>query len=156
MKRSASLFACALLLAILAAGVYMTRQRTTPAKPSEGSEVQGAFEWFGTLGYPDVRDRKFVKVTTSYSMSINGKDTDNSNDTYGFVLSEDSDKIIIFTPSLATVTFQKEPPDTGLGEKVKWETADLPAFASQSFQQQVGKRGRGFANDETRMGASFQ
>lgn len=94
--------------------------------PSSSEERERAFTWFGTLGFPDVKGRSFVRVATGRWRQHEGDPPENSYVT-GFLLEDKGDTFVVFTPALETLTLRKTPDRTPAPERVGYEVRDLAA-----------------------------
>ncbi|HVC92304.1 MAG TPA: hypothetical protein VND64_01375 [Pirellulales bacterium] len=87
-------------------------------------EEQTAFDWFTTLGFPDVKRAKFVHVATG-RLSQHGDDEPENHYLDGFLLEDRDDCFTVFTLSLTEDVFQKTRDHAPAHERVTYEVQDL-------------------------------
>ena len=120
LKKAGSWRWIAVVIACLGGGWALLRIVPTPA--------QKAFAWFGRLGFPDVKGRKYVKVATG-AWSQSGNQRPEISYTEGFLLSESNGTFTVFLNDLSVKTFQKTPRDTLAYKAVGFEILDLKSNA---------------------------
>jgi hypothetical protein len=128
------LLATLLLLSLLAALVSL--QQIDPGATqatSSPEERREAFRWFGTLGFPDVKDCPLVRVATGRWHRY-GDDPPENTFVEGFLLAEHGDTFSVFTLALDTLTLQKTPDDTAAHERVGYEVLNLAEEAAASLR----------------------
>jgi hypothetical protein len=113
------------LLGLLVASLASCRG---PA-PSSREERERTFTWFGTLGFPDVKGRSFVRVATGRWWQPDDGPLQNSYLT-GFLLEDRGETFVVFTPALETLTLRKTPDKAPAHERVGYEVRDLAADAA--------------------------
>jgi hypothetical protein len=96
---------------------------------SSADERNKAFNWFETLGFPDVKGRKFVRTATGRWYSSGG-DPPRNTFIRGFLLKEEGDEFTLVTLSLATETYRKTPAKTPAHKQVGYEAVDLATGAT--------------------------
>jgi hypothetical protein len=116
-----------------------------PAK-STGEERNKVFQWFNTLGFLDVKDRKFVRVATGH-WHQHGDDPPRNTYERGFLLKEKGDSFTVWTLSLTEETYEKTPVGTPGHEQVSYEGSELKTGAAAYL-----KAIRTPADDEERPG----
>jgi hypothetical protein len=99
-----------------------------PAPPPE-AERSEAFTWFGSLGFPDVKGRPFVRVATGRWYQA-GDDTPRNTYVRGFLVEENGDRFTVVTLSLTTETFQGTPAEEVSYKRVGYEASDLATGAA--------------------------
>lgn len=108
-------------------------QAVKPSGKSTAGERNKAFKWFNELGYPDVKDRKFVDVATGHWVTY-GNDPTNNTFARGFLLEQKGDTFKILTLSLDELTFKKTPAGTPVWKQVSYEASDLKEGAAAYFK----------------------
>jgi hypothetical protein len=88
------------------------------------TEVQGAYRWFDTLGYPDLTGRDYLRVATGWYSQIDNAAPTNTY-LYAFLLQDAGDQFTVLTTDLRTLTFVKTPFGTEEYQRVGYETLDL-------------------------------
>jgi hypothetical protein len=104
-----------------------------PAPKSAALERNKAFEWFNTLGFPDIKDRKFVRATTGV-LQGNGDGTSANFAIYGFLLSDMGDRFSVLTVDLDQKNLQKSKAETAADHRVGFEPADLKTYAGAELK----------------------
>lgn len=126
-------FGCFVLLSLAltsATGIALAAAKR-PAKPSS-EERSATFRWFPSLGYPDVKGRKFVCVSQNRPWhKANGP----SDKTYGFLIEDDGNRIRVITLDLSTQTFFRNPPGLIRPGSAAYEAVDLAVFAADCLKQ---------------------
>jgi len=98
-----------------------------------------AFNWFATLGYPDVAKLPFVDVATG-GWSQGAGEAPLAHHAHGFLLSQDGNHFSILTLDLETHKFTKTGPLTAAGQPVEkhkvvdYQPADLVEFATAALK----------------------
>ncbi|MDB5384705.1 MAG: hypothetical protein JWM11_351 [Planctomycetaceae bacterium] len=96
-------------------------------------ERSETFAWLSSLGYPDVKDAQFIRVTLG-----NGawQDDEPPGDTYGrgFLLSQAGETFTVLLLDLTTRTFTKSRPGAKERERVGFEEQSLSEFAAFHLQ----------------------
>ncbi len=102
-----------------------------PGQPATATidERQSAFAWFSTLGFPDVKDKKLVRVATGRWYQA-GDDPPRNTYLRGFLIDEHDDRFTVLTLSLSTETFQKTAADVVAHKRVSYEIIDLGTAAA--------------------------
>lgn len=97
------------------------------------AEAQDAFEWFDTLGYPDLAGRQYVRVATGYGQQT----VDGPKNLYmqAFLLEDKGEEFTVFTVDLFTRSFVKTPPGTEEHERVGYEVLDLPSEVTTYLEE---------------------
>jgi hypothetical protein len=122
-------------LAVLAACLAITE--ASLAKPPEpAAERVRLFQWFGTLGFPDVRQARFVRYPTSV-FEPEGEPIKVLT-AHGFKLGENKDAWTLLTFSLKQEHVQKRP-QTPAKRPADWacQEEDLAAFAKTTLTSQA-------------------
>lgn len=119
-------------LAVLAAmGLAISSNPAIAANPLTADELK-AFEWFGGLGFPDVKEAKYVRVLTG-RWSQSGDEPPQNSSIVAFLL-KGGDEFTVLTLSLETETFKKRPDDAPEHEQVAFELLDLKAEAADEIK----------------------
>src|SRR5438477_383858 len=116
MRKPSALSLFGFLFAVIALGIILlplvgprkltsapSGEERTEAAPSPEERME-AFKWFGALGFPDVKGRKFIRVATGRWFQAGGNPPRNTY-AHGFLLEEAGDTFKVVTLSLATETF---------------------------------------------------
>ncbi|MCI0459735.1 MAG: hypothetical protein L0Z62_22520 [Gemmataceae bacterium] len=127
------------LYAALTVAVALTAPR--PEQPGPGDkpyastaqERDKAFRWFSTLGFPDLKGRKLVRVATGQWSRVNDAPPRNSC-AHGFLLAEKGDTFTVFTLGLASRTFKKTPAGTPEHERVGFDEAARARLAADRLR----------------------
>ncbi len=106
-----------------------------PAKSAAAlaAERRQAFAWADTLGWPDVKQRKFVRVATGEP----GGDKVNPTISYdyGFLIEDREGSFKVFTVGwLRTREYERTPPRTPPHKRVDHEPADLDEYAGSALK----------------------
>ena len=134
------------LTAFLAAGLVAAMsigivQSTCAAAPDPLSpQARADFEWFSTLGFPDLKDCPYVRVATcwwGYSSSA----PPSQNVTYGFLLSTNASGFTVYDSYMREETFQLPNPATekptnqfGLSTRPEYEVVGLSNGVQELFE----------------------
>ena len=107
---------------------------STPANTYQGSspDAKALFTWLDTLGFPDVRGRAYVRVTTGWV-------TDSSGDerplhAAGFLVSDTDTAITILSTGLVTNEYRKDSAQTDERRRVQCQRVDLAAEMTAHLQ----------------------
>lgn len=118
------------LLGIALCFLCLTRADGSPVS----KEARECFEWFGTLGFPDVENAPWAEVWTgSYVGSVPPK----ARTLQGFITKSDGDKLTVLTEGLIPLSLSKSKPDTDALEGAVLAAA---ANASNEWFLQEDKR----------------
>jgi hypothetical protein len=105
------------------------------ARPATATaeEPAAVFAWFDTLGFPDVKDKPFVRVATGQQTQSGGGGPRN---TYvpGFLTEENADSFTYISLSLAPRTLRKTPAHAPEHESVGFEPVDLARYARSRLE----------------------
>ena len=98
---------------------------------AEGSpvskEARECFEWFQTLGYPDVENAPWAEVWTgSYAGSVPPK----ALTLHGFITKSDGEKFAVLTEELIPFSLSKTQPDTAAHQRVGYEKQPFHSYAA--------------------------
>jgi hypothetical protein len=122
-----------LLLAVLSCGGAPPGPGDAPPHRSSAEERVKAFTWFGTLGFPDVKGRKFVRAATGESVR-QGDEPPQNTYVLSFLLDNKKDSFVVFTPALSTLTLHKTKGKVAAHEWVGYEEHDLAAAAAAQLK----------------------
>jgi hypothetical protein len=86
------------------------------------------FNWFASLGYPDVKGRPLVHVAEG-GWDQDGDDPPRNSYLFGFLL-KGGETFTVLTLGLEARTFQKSPPGTAPHKRIGYEEVDLAKCAS--------------------------
>ena len=120
------------LLLLLTFGVALV---TLHADPPVGMTTD--FEWFGKLGFPEVKKLKFVRY--SYGWSSDGTGRREEMWSHGFLLEDRPEKLRVLTIELAPLEFPQGKRDADAN--YRYEPADLRAFAEAELRPVDPKAG---------------
>ena len=82
-------------------------------------EARQCFDWFSTLGYPDLKDARWAEISTGIIYGdINGTHTQT---TTGFVFSESPTDFQVMSLGLVEQTFTKSGPEVPAAQRVAFE-----------------------------------
>lgn len=110
-------FGLAALLAVLAPLPALAQD--APRKPPTEEEARALFEWFDGLGFPDVRGKPWVRVTTEY------EGDDRRHDSYGFLISEGKESFRVLHPIPVEIEYHRRGTKRFQPDRVSFERADL-------------------------------
>ncbi len=119
--------------AILVSGLIPANRSAGADQEKTSKERSAAFAWFSKLGFPDVKDARFVRVVTG-NWSQQNDDPPVNSYRHGFLLSQMGDTFTVLFPDLSTRRFTKSSPDTKEHKRVDFELKDLPEFATGYLQ----------------------
>ena len=130
-----------------ATSLVPTRSECAAEEPpgSSAAERTKAFEWFDTLGFPDVKGKPFVRVATGWWSQV-GDDPPVNHYRNGFLLKEDGEDFTVFLLDCETNHFTKTAPKMPDHQRVGFDVQDLAQFADTTIQS-LRKLG---ANEERR------
>jgi len=125
----------ALAVAAISGALFVAARQARAAEPGGSSAEQRlkAFQWFSTLGYPEVKGLKFVRVATGFWSQSGGNPPENQY-WNGFVLDEKGKDFRVFTFTAETYAFTKTPQGTPAHERVSYETKDLVEYAAAELK----------------------
>lgn len=104
------------------------------------SNARADFEWFGKLGFPDVKGCAFVRAATGRWTQVGSQAPQNSY-LHGFLLETNGDVFTVFLPSLVTRSFTNSATGTAEYKRVGMEAADLRKFVLEQLDSL--RQGRG-------------
>ena len=122
-----------------------------PAKHPTAEERTKAFIWFNTLGFPDVKGRKLVRVATGRLHQL-GNDPPQNTWLRGFLLEDNAGTFTVFTLYLTTEKFEKTPATAPVHEQVGYEVSDLATGAAAYLQKPPQSTQRGIRRRMAPMG----
>jgi hypothetical protein len=102
---------------------------THPLRAPTAEERSKAFAWIDTLGFPDIKGKKFVRVATGQWHQF-GDEPPRNDYVHGFLLEEKGDRFTIVSLSLLTETFTRTPAGTAIHKQISYETSELAAGAT--------------------------
>ena len=90
-------------------------------------EARECFEWFQTLGYPDVEKASWAEVWTgAYAGSVPPK----ALTLHGFITKSDGEKFTALTDELIPLSLTKSKPDTAAHHRVGYEKQPFHSYAA--------------------------
>lgn len=114
--------------------------KTQPTPPT-AAEMQSAFAWFDTLGFPDLAGLQYVRVASGHCLrSINEESNYYFN---AFLLNAQGETFTLLKPDLMTSTFTKTPPGTEECERVDYEKLDLSREVTAQLEELAQLRSNG-------------
>jgi hypothetical protein len=108
---------------------YSDDKSTPPSRAPSAEERSKAFAWFKALGFPDVKEIKFVRGATGRWLQF-GDEPPRNDYIRGFLLQEKGDRFTIVSLSLLTETFTKTPAGTAIHRRIGYEASELAAGAT--------------------------
>jgi hypothetical protein len=109
--------------------VLLTNCPVVAEAASTEEERSEAFAWFSDLGYPDVKNAPFVRVTTGqWSQAVDGPPQFAYR--YGFLLGSEGDQFTVLFSDLTTSKLTKSPPAKEEYQQVGFKELDLPEYAT--------------------------
>ena len=99
---------------------YDGRSQTNPASADAENK---AYDWFDTLGFPDLRKCKLVRVAAGET-SRGGEQPSNKY-LFAFLVSDDGSDFTVFSIDLKTRTYTRTAEDTPEASRVGFDDADL-------------------------------
>jgi hypothetical protein len=96
-------------------------------------EARSNYDWFSTLGFPDVKDAKWAEVW--HGSWFQGEDRILQAQTlHGFVIKEDDDAFTVLTPDLTVRVLDKSKPGTAAHERIAFEERPFVPMAEAQLQ----------------------
>ena len=131
----ASLLAMALCNSVLGQQIESGQN---PDASTVTADVEKAFKWFDTLGFPKLIDRQCVHLATGRSgLQRNG--TRRNFYVPAFLLREETRRFTVFMLDLSVRTFEKTPDGTPEHERVGFADADLKRLATDHLRKIAGQ-----------------
>jgi hypothetical protein len=90
----------------------------------EVRQADADFEWFNTLGFPDVKGRPWVNVATGHPFQTGGQPPQNHY-VKGFLLGTNRGTFTVLTVNLSVQTMSNTPPGVPEHHRVGFEVLDL-------------------------------
>jgi hypothetical protein len=115
----------ALLFFALSVGCLLQAAEISP-------EARQCYEWFSTLGFPDVTEAKWAEVTQTYD-SFHG-DENGVKKLHGFIVSETGKDFSILLPDLTTKTMLRAVSNVEFQIRGTFEKRLFPAWAAEQLQ----------------------
>jgi hypothetical protein len=101
-------------------------------EPSVAAEASRAFQWFDTLGFPDVHGKQLVEVKLGLEVDRSLA----SPQPVSFVallVGSDGDQFSVLTPNLSELSYRKTPSGTPANRQVSYQKLDLKAVAEEQL-----------------------
>ncbi len=95
-------------------------QHEQPVSP----QAKADFEWFGTLGFPDLKDRPFVRMATG-NWSRSGNEAAKNFYKKGFLLARSDHDFSVFTTDLFDLTYVNTPKDYPEHKRIGYDSWSL-------------------------------
>ena len=99
---------------------------------SSAEQRAKTFEWFNTLGFPDVKDLKFVRVTTGETDYV-GK-TPQPRIVHGFLIHAANDHFKVFTDATEISDYKRAPATASDKPGVDYQADDLLKYAEATLK----------------------
>jgi hypothetical protein len=122
-------------------------------RPLVAKERREAFAWMTTLGYPEIKDLKFVLVATGDWLQHGSKAPENRIQ-YGFLLEEKRNSFRVLSLDLEVQKFEKTPPNTPAHQQVDFGVLDLGKEAAVLLEN-LGEAANKEKKPGKRMGIIF-
>ena len=127
-----------LAVVLCAVAHWYSRLSADPRTEPLPREAVADFEWFSTLGFPDLRDCLVARVATGRTVAYNGRPPENQYVT-AFLLHDDADgRFTVLTPELFTDDFTPTAPDTPEPKRVGFEKKTLAEAADAYLKDLAG------------------
>ena len=134
LRRLLCLSWCAAILWPTAASAEQTSPSTASLTPAAVAD----FEWFGTLGFPDVRGCPAGRVSTGETIAYNGHPPENQYVTAFLLHQGDGGRFTVLTPDLFTRDFTATAPGTPEPQRVGFEKKSLADSADAYLKELAG------------------
>jgi hypothetical protein len=99
---------------------------------SSAEQRTKTYEWFNTLGYPDVKDLKFVRVTTAETGFVDNMPRPRI--VHGFLIAAAKDNFKVFVTTTEISSFKKAPAKAPARFSVGYDTDDLVQYATVTLK----------------------
>ena len=96
-------------------------------------EAELDFKWFSGLGFPDVKDRPFIRVATG-QWSQSGNNPPQNRFTTAFLLAEEGPIFRVLSLDLSDTRLARSAPDTKDHERVGFEPLELKDYAEAQLK----------------------
>ena len=114
------------------------------SQAATATEAESDFKWFSGLGFPDVKDRRLVRVATGL-WSQSGNHPRQNRYVTGFLLAEEGTRFTVLALDLTESRLTNSLPGTAEHERVGFEPLDLKAYAAAqlgALRQEPGDEDR--------------
>lgn len=119
------------VLVVAACGVARFASAEPPSNPGASDERLAAWQWFSTLGYPDVKDLKFIRATVDIVIEPNGQKTETVAP--GFLIDASSGKFKAFYLATGVQTLDGGANTTD-GPQVGYVADELSKYAAGALK----------------------
>jgi hypothetical protein len=127
------------LLGVFAFSLTGCHLQAQPVSP----QAKADFEWFGTLGFPDLKDRPFVRIATGH-WSQSGKEAAKNFYKKGFLLARSDHDFSVFTTDLFDLTYVNTPKDCPEHKRIGYDSWSLKDEADEMLKSlALAKAGTG-------------
>lgn len=138
---------CKLMVSLMVLGA-------TTGAPALEEERLSTFAWFGRLGFPDIKERPFVRVATGYS-ERGENEPPRMHYVYGFLLEDSGPTFEVLLPTLEIRTYEKTGAEVGAGKRIGYDAIDLARWAASELKS-LNERAQGGERDRwRRLGAQL-
>ena len=110
--------------------VMLSGSRIMAAEVSE--EARQAYEWFSTLGFPEVKDAKWAEVTQTFDAFIG--DENRTHKMHGFILAETDIDFSVLLPDLAVKSMPKDATPIGFRIRGTFEERSFSTWAAEQVK----------------------
>lgn len=100
---------------------------------ASAGEAESDFKWFSGLGFPDVKERPFVRVATGQWIQ-SANNPPQARYTAAFLLAEDEPAFRVLSLDLSDTRLTKSPPDTKEHERVGFEPLELKGYVEAQLK----------------------
>lgn len=98
------------------------------------ADVEKVFKWFDTLGYPNLTDRKLLRVPIGSRFNLSD-DPPKIDYAHAFLLRDEGKRLVVFMLSLSESTFEKTPDGVSEHGQLGFTVADLKKMATDRLKE---------------------
>lgn len=111
-----------------------TPEQNIPAEQSLSAHSRVLFEWFDTLGVPNLDGRKYLRIYRGTYLRV--PDTEaNPHFTYAFLLDSTDTEKLVFTFGMSTESFTRDEYNMLSGESYRYQEFDLQTDVIERLQE---------------------
>ncbi|WP_395751284.1 HEAT repeat domain-containing protein [Prosthecobacter sp.] len=92
------------------------------------------FQWFSTLGYPDVKEARWAEIWTGSWSSSGGEDKPKAHTIQGFITKDSKAEFFVVRTDLFSSKLKKSKPDTPSHERVGFEERPFLKMVEQQLE----------------------